>query len=174
MRERWIWKVVPGRMAGVLCALATVAQTACAQAAASIDPCSLATSEEFQRAYGVDPRIGIIPSTPELTQASWGPHCDFSDGSIDLYTTKPPSAELERVLGLTNAIKQRTPVSGLGKRAFFTVIYPDDQYRRRGLLAIDTGSHLVSISMDARQGEPVETTRPKLEGLAKLVLPRLK
>ena len=105
---------------------------------------------------------------------SWGPHCDFSDGSIDLYTTKSPSAELERVLGLTNAIKQRTPVSGLGKRAFFTVIYPDDQYRRRGLLAIDTGSHLVSISMDHRQGEPVETTRPKLEGLAKLVLPRLK
>ena len=134
MRGRWSWKVGFGRMAGVTCALAFVAQMAAAQAAASIDPCSLATSEEFQRAYGVDPRIGLIPSTPELTQASWGPHCDFSDGSIDLYTTKPPSAELERVLGLTNAIKQRTPVSGLGKRAFFTVIYPDDQYRRRGLL----------------------------------------
>ena len=170
----WTWKVGSGRMAGLACALAFAAQPAAAQAAASIDPCSLATSEEFQRAYGVDPRIGIIPSTPELTQASWGPHCDFSEGSIDLYTTKPPSAELERVLGLTNAIKQRTPVSGLGKRAFFTVIYPDDQYRRRGVLAIDTGSHLVSISMDARQGEPVETTRPKLEGLAKLVLPRIK
>jgi hypothetical protein len=104
----------------------------------------------------------------------WGPHCDFSDGSIDLYTAKSPSAELERVLGLTKAIKQRTPVSGLGKSAFFTVVYPDDQYRRRGLLAIDTGSHLISISMDDREGEPVETTRPKLEGLAKLVLPRLK
>jgi hypothetical protein len=161
-------------MAGVVGALAVLAQAAAAQAPASIDPCSLATSEEFQRAYGIDPRIGIIPSTPELTQMSWGPHCDFSDGSIDLYTGKSPSAELERVLGLTKAIKQRTAVSGIGKRAFFTVVYPDDQYRRRGLLAIDTGSHLVSISMDDREGEPVEATRPKLEGLAKLVLPRLK
>jgi len=174
MRERWISKVVPRSMAGVVGALAVLAQAAAAQAPASIDPCSLATSEEFQRAYGIDPRIGIIPSTPELTQMSWGPHCDFSDGSIDLYTGKSPSAELERVLGLTKAIKQRTAVSGIGKRAFFTVVYPDDQYRRRGLLAIDTGSHLVSISMDDREGEPVEATRPKLEGLAKLVLPRLK
>jgi len=174
MRERWISKVVPRSMAGVVGALAVLAQAAAAQAPAAIDPCSLATSEEFQRAYGIDPRIGIIPSAPELTQMSWGPHCDFSDGSIDLYTGKSPSAELERVLGLTKAIQQRTAVSGIGKRAFFTVVYPDDQYRRRGLLAIDTGSHLVSISMDDREGEPVEATRPKLEGLAKLVLPRLK
>ncbi len=174
MRGRWTWKVGFGRMAGMTCAIAFVAQAASAQAAASIDPCTLATNEEFQRAYGVDPRIGIIPSTPELTQMNWGPHCDFSAGSIDLFTTKSPSAELDRVLGLMNATKQRAPVSGLGKRAFFTVIYPDDEYRRRGLLAIDTGSHLVSISMDERAGETIETTRPKLEGLAKLLLPRLK
>ena len=173
MRGRWSWKVVPGRVAGVVCALSVTARVGAAQGAAAIDPCSLATSEEFQRAYGIDPRIGIIPSTPELTQMSWGPHCDFSDGSIDLYTAKSPSADLERVLDLTKAVKQRTPVSGLGKRAFFTVVYPDDQYRRRGLLAVDTGTHLVSISMDDREGEPVENTRPKLEGLAKLVLPRL-
>ena len=173
MRGRWLWKVGSGRMAGVACTLVFVARALAAQAPASIDPCSLATSEEFQRAYGVDPRIGILPSTPELTQMRWGPHCDFSDGSIDVFTTKMPTAELDRVLELTKAAKQRTPVTGLGKRAFFTEVYPDDQYRHRGLLAIDTGSHLIAISMDVRQGEPGETTRPKLEGLAKLVLPRL-
>ncbi len=174
MRGWWTWKVGSGRMAGVACALVLVVQGAAAQAAASIDPCSLATDEEFQRAYGIDPRIGLMPSTPELTQMSWGPHCDFPDGSIDLFTTKSPAAELDRVLKLTKAPRQRTTVSGLGKRAFFTEIYPDDQYRHRGFLAIDTGSHLVTISMDVRAGEPAETTRPKLEGLAKLVLPRLK
>ncbi|MFL5519195.1 MAG: hypothetical protein ACJ8DJ_23800 [Gemmatimonadales bacterium] len=161
-------------MAGLACALAFAAQAAAAQAVATIDPCSLATNEEFQRAYGVDPRIGIIPSTPELTQMNWGPHCDFSDGSIDLFTTKSPGAELDRVLGLMEASKQRTPVSELGKRAFFTEIYPSDKYRHRGLLAIDTGSHLLAISMDVREGEPGGTTRPKLESLAKQVLPRLK
>jgi hypothetical protein len=160
-----------GRLAGAACALALVAPGAAAQAAASVDPCTLATSEEFQRAYGINPKIGLLPDTPELTQMSWGPHCDFADGSIDLFASK---SELDRVLGLTKATPQRTPVEGLGKRAFFTVVYPDDQYRRRGLLAIDTGSHLISISMDDHEGEPVETTRPKLEGLAKLVLPRLK
>ena len=105
---------------------------------------------------------------------SWGPHCDFPDGSIDLFTKKSPSADLDRVLELTKAPKQRTPVSGIGKRAFFTEVYPDDKYRHRGLLAIDTGAHLIALTMDVREGEPAETTRPKLEGLAKLVLPRLK
>ena len=80
----------------------------------------------------------------------------------------------DRVLALTKAPKQRTPAAGLGKRAFFTEVYPGDQYRHRGLLAIDTGAHLIAITMDVGTGEPAETTRPKLEGLAKLVLPRLK
>ena len=166
--------VSAGRTAGVACALALAAQGAAAQAAAPIDPCTLSTGEEFQRAYGINPKIGLLPDTPELTQMSWGPHCDFSNGSIDLFTAKTPSAQLDRVLELTKAVKQRTPVQGLGKSAFFTVVYPDDEYRRRGLLAIDTGSHLMAITMDEHQGEPIESTRPKLEGLGKLILPRLK
>ena len=77
------------------------------------------------------------------------------------------------MLGLTKATR-RTPVSGVGDRAFFTVVYPGDEYRERGFLAIYTGSRLVAFSMDHKQGEPVETIRLKLEGLAKLALPRLK
>ena len=173
MRGCRIGMVSFGRMAGAACALTLLAQDAAAQAPA-LDPCSLATSEEFQRAYGINPKIGILPDTPEVTEMTWGPHCDFSNGSIDLFTAKSPAAELDRVLGLMEVVKQRTPVQGLGKSAFFTVVYPDDQYRRRGLLAIDTGAHLIAISMDDHQGEPIESTRPKLEGLAKLVLPRLK
>ena len=170
--RRWRTRMVScGRTAGVACALVLAARGAGAQAAASIDPCTLSTSEEFQRAYGINPKIGLLPDTPELTQMNWGPHCDFADGSIDLFTSK---SELERVLGLMEATKQRTPVSGLGKQAFFTQIYPGDQYRHRGILAIETGSQLVAISMDVREGEPADATRPKLEGLAKLVLPRLK
>ena len=78
------------------------------------------------------------------------------------------------MLGLVQASKERVPVSGLGKRAFFTVVYPGDEYRERGLLAIDTGSKLIALSMDHDANEPVAATRPKLVGLAKLVLPRLK
>jgi hypothetical protein len=104
----------------------------------------------------------------------WGPHCDYSPGSIDLFAKKSPEAELERVLKLMNGGKQRVPVQGLGQRAFFTTIYPEDEYRRRGLLAISLGDRILAISMDPQGNEPLEATRPKLEGLAKLVLPRLK
>jgi hypothetical protein len=156
-------------MAGAVCSSALTAQ-----AAPGSDLCSLATDVEFQQAQGVDPRIGIIPTDPPvLTEMVWGPHCDYSPGSIDLFTKKP-EAELDRVLKLMEGGKQRVPVQGLGKPAFFTTIYPDDQYRRRGLLAISLGDRILAISMDPPGDDPLETTRPKLEGLAKLVLPRLK
>jgi hypothetical protein len=156
-------------MAPLVLALLVSATGLSAQATA--DVCSLATSEEFQRAHGVDPRIGVLPDTPVYTEMSWGPHCDFSYGAIDLFSS---SKELDRVLGLVQAPKERAPVSGLGKQAFFTIVYPGDKYRERGLLAIDTGSKLIALSMDHDDNEPVAATRPKLEALAKLVLPRLK
>jgi hypothetical protein len=161
-------------VAGAAWAPALGAQAAPAKAGGvSGDVCALATDEEFQRAQGIDPRIGLIPNDPVATQMVWGPHCDYGPGSIDLFTEKSPSAELERVLALMKATKKRDAVQGLGPRAFFTVIYPDDQYRQRGLLALYVGSRIVTLSMDPPGQASPESTRPKLEALAKLVLPRL-
>jgi hypothetical protein len=169
MRGSWRWTIATGILASAVCSTPVSAQ-----AAAANDVCSLASSEESQKAHGVNPAIGLIPSTPEPTEMVWGPHCDYADGSIDLFTKKSPDAELERVLTLVKAGKQRVTVQGLGQRAFFTTMYPDDQYRRRGFLAVFTGPQIVTISMDPQGDEPLETTKPKLESLAKLVLPRLK
>jgi hypothetical protein len=156
-------------MATAVCSTALAAQ-----AAPESDPCSLASEVEFQEARGINPAIGIIPMDPPVvTEMVWGPHCDYSPGSIDLFTKKSPEAELERVLELTKGGKQRVPVSGLGKRAFFTTVNPEDKYSRRGLLAIYLGDRILAISMDPQGDEPLEATRPKLEGLAKLVLPRV-
>jgi len=152
-----------------------VPAAAAGQHASAQNVCTLATSAEFNQAYGVDPGIPDIPSDPMATDMSWGPHCDYSGGSIDLFQTKSPGEELDRVLGLMEAGKQpRVPVSGLGQRAFFTVIYPDDENRRRGLLAVYAGPRIVTFSMDGHSNEAIEATRPRLEGLAKLVLPRVK
>jgi hypothetical protein len=170
MHGWWRW-TVGAAMASAVCSTALTAQAA---PAAGNDVCSLATSEEFQKAHGVNPQIGLLPDDPVATEMVWGPHCDYADGSIDLFTKKTPSAELDRVLALTKGGTKRTPVEGLGQRAFFTDIYPDDQYRRRGLLAVFLGPRIVTISMDADEGQTIESTRPKLEGLAKLVLPRIK
>jgi hypothetical protein len=158
-----------------LSAIMLIAQSALAAGpGAGNDACSLATNEEFQRAHGIDPRIGIIKEAPTPTEMVWGPHCDYTGGSIDLFTKKSPPAELERVLTLMKADKQRAPVEGLGQKAIFTVIYPDDQYRRAGLLAVFAGPKILVITMDAHQNKAAADTRPRLEGLAKLVLPRLK
>jgi len=137
--------------------------------------CALATSAEFNQAYEDKSGVPDMSSDPMATNMSWGPHCDYDGGSIDLFQTKSPDAELDRVLGLMEASKQpRLPVSGLGQRAFFTIVYPYDQYRRRGFLAVHAGPRIVVFSMDAQANEGIEATRPRLERLAKLVLPRLK
>jgi hypothetical protein len=168
MRGWWKWTIGYGMMASAVCSTALPAQ---APANSEIDVCELATNAEFQQAQGLHPQLGVIPDVPVLTDMSWGPHCDYAVGSIDLFTKE---SELERVLKLTSAVKKRDPVQGLGQRAFFTVIYPGDEYRQRGLLAIFLGSRILTLSMDDKQDLPVEATRPKLEGLAKLALPRLK
>jgi len=169
MNEAWRWKVGAVLLASVVCSTGLSAQ-----AASGTDVCSLTTEAEFQKAQGLIPGVGVLPGDPTLTEMVWGPHCDYNHGAIDLFTKKSPEAELERVLGLTKGGKQRVPVQGLGERAFFTTVYPDDKYRRRGFLAVFLGDRILAISMDPQGDEPLETTRPKLEGLAKLVLPRLK
>ena len=78
------------------------------------------------------------------------------------------------MLELTKGGKKRDPVQGLGQRAFFTTVYPDDPYRQRGLLAIYLGDRILAISMDPPGDDTPESTRPQLEGLAKLVMSRLK
>lgn len=171
----WMRKVGLGLTAGAMWSTAVAAQAApAAKGGNGSDVCSLATDAEFQQAQGVNPAIGIIPNTPDATQTVWGQHCDYSTGAIDLFTEKSPGAELERVLGLTKAVKQRDPVQGLGERAFFTVIYPGDEYRQRGFLAVFQGPRIVTLSLDPGAKDSPESTRPKLEGLAKLVLSRLK
>jgi hypothetical protein len=166
---RNVW---PGLVAGAVWSTTLGAQAAPAgKGGAGSDVCSLSTEAEFQQAQGIDPRIGLIPNDPVATQMTWGPHCDYSPGSIDLFTAE---SEVERVLTLTKAIKQRDPVPGLGQRAFFTVVYPDDKYRQRGFLAVFMGPRIVTFTMDPPGDEAPSATRPTLEALAKLVLPRLK
>ena len=170
MRGWWKWAVAPSVMATAVGTTALAAQSA-----APVDVCTLATDEEFQKAQGIDPRIGLIPADPPvLTEMSWGPHCDYGPGAIDLFNKKSPEAELNRVLDLTKGGKQRVPVQGFGQRAFFTTVYPDDPYRKRGLLAIYLGDRILAITMDPPGDETPESTKPKIEELAKLVMPRLK
>jgi hypothetical protein len=133
--------------------------------------CTLATSAEFDEAYEIEPAMRGMSSDPMATNMSWGPHCDYDGGSIDL--VRP--TELDRLLGLLKADKQpRQPVPGLGQRAFFTIVNPDDENSRRGFLAVYDGPRIVAFSMMSHGHEAPAATRPRLERFAKLVLPRVK
>ena len=175
MGRLWRRAAALGGIAQVVCAVALVAQGSASGGGSAIDVCTLATDEEFQKAQGVHPQLGVLQlDPPVLTQMSWGPHCDYSDGSIDLFVGKSPAKSLEDLLTATQGGKQRVPVSGLGDRAFFTSVYPDDKYRNRGLLVMHVGPRILSVSMDVDDNETIESTKPKLEQLAKLVLSRYK
>jgi hypothetical protein len=140
---------------------------------ASLDACTLATNAEFSQIAEERPEIAKFWSAP--TASFGGSHCDYDGGSIRVYQGKSAAAALESTLKSFNADKKpRVPVSGIGDKAFFTIPYPDDKYRRLGLLVAYAGPHALQLTLDAQGEEPVDATRPRLERLARLVLPRLR
>jgi hypothetical protein len=138
--------------------------------AASLDACTLATNAEFSQIAEERPEIAKFWSAP--TASFGGSHCDYDGGSIRVYQG---AAALESTLKNFAAGKApRVPVQGIGDKAFFMIPYPNDQYKRLGLLAVYAGPRVVQLTLDAQGKEPIEATRPRLEKLARLVLPRLR
>ncbi len=141
--------------------------------AASLDACTLATNAEMSQIAEERPEIAQYWSAPV---ASFGnAHCDYDGGSIRVYQGRAAAANFESTLKVFKAEKEpKTPVPGIGDRAYFMIPYPNDQYKRLGLLAVHAGPRVLQLILDAHGGEPIEATRPRLEKLARLVLPRLK
>ena len=65
-------------------------------------------------------------------------------------------------------------MQGIGDKAFFMIPMPDNKYNRLGLLAVYDGPRALQLTLDAQGDESIEATRPRLERLARLVLPRLR
>jgi hypothetical protein len=162
-------RVAPGPGANAGAATASSAGSS----SAPIDACTLATNAEVAEASEERPEIAQYWSAPV---ASFGnSHCDYDGGSIRVYRGKAAAASFESTLKAFGADKApRTPVAGLGDRAYFLIPYPNDPYKRLGLLAVHAGPDVVQFIFDARGDEPIEATRPRLEKLARLVLPRLR
>lgn len=140
--------------------------------AASFDACLLATNAEFSRIAEERPEIAQFWSAPEAS--SGGTNCQYDGGSIQVYHGKAAGDALESMLKAYKADKQpRVPVNGIGDKAFFMIPKPDDKYNRLGLLAVYAGPRVLQLILDAQGDEPIEATKPRLERLARLVLPRL-
>jgi hypothetical protein len=143
------------------------------KSAASFDACQLATNAEVSQIAEEKPEFAKYWSAPEASLG--GSHCDYDGGSIRVYQGKAPAAALDATLKAFKADKQpRVPVQGIGDKAFFMIPYPDNEYNRLGLLAVYAGPRVVQLTLDAQREEPIEATKPRLERLAGLVLPRLR
>jgi len=141
-------------------------------ATAPLDACTLATNAEVARIAEERPEIAKHWSAP--TASYGGAHCDYNGGSIRVYQGKSAAANFASTLKAFGADKApKTPVAGIGDRAYFIIPYPNDPYKRLGLLAVHAGPRVVQLILDANGNEPIEATRPRLEKLARLVVPRL-
>ncbi len=148
------------------------AAPAAGKGAASLDACTLATNAEVAQAAEEKKDFAQHWSAP--VSSFGGMHCDYDGGSIRVYLGASAAASFESTLKAAGAEKAaRTPVAGIGDRAVFLIPYPNNPYKRLGLLAVYSGSRVVQLTLDAKGQEPIEATRPRLERLAKLVLPRV-
>jgi hypothetical protein len=139
-------------------------------AASSFDACLLATNAEVGQVAEEKPEFAKYWEAPAASLG--GAHCDYGGGSIRVYQGKAAAAALESTL---KGFKEpRTPVQGIGDKAFFMIPYPNDRYKRLGLLAVYAGPAVLQLTLDAQGDEPLTATRPRLEQLARLVLPRLR
>jgi hypothetical protein len=143
------------------------------KSATSLDACTLATNAEVSQIAEEKPEIAKFWSAP--TASLGGSHCDYDGGSIRVYQGKAPAAALDATLKAFKADQQpRVPVGGIGDKAFFMIPMPDNKYNRLGLLAVYAGPRALQLTLGAQGDEPIEATRPRLERLARLVLPRLR
>ena len=148
------------------------ASSGAAAGAAPLDACLLATNDEFSQIAEERPEMAKLWDAP--TASFGGSHCDYGGGSIRVYQGKDPAAALDGTLKAFKADKEpRVAVPGIGDKAFFMIPNPDDRYNRLGLLAVYAGPRVLQLTMDAQGEEPIAATRPRLERLATLVLPRL-
>ena len=143
------------------------------KSAATFDACQLATNAEFSEIAEERPEIAKFWSAPEASLG--GSNCQYDGGSIQVYHGKASAAALESTLKAFKADKEpRTPVPGIGDKAFFMIPMPNNEYNRFGLLAVYAGDRVLRLVLDAQGDESIEATKPRLERLARLALPRLR
>ena len=141
--------------------------------AALSDACMLATNAEVGQIAEEKPEFVKVWSAPAASLG--GSNCQYGGGSIQVYRGQAAGAALESNLKAFKADKEpRTPVSGIGDKAFFMIPIPNNPYNRLGLLVVYAGPWVLQLTLDANGEEPIAATRPRLERLARLVLPRLR
>jgi len=138
--------------------------------AGSVPACSLITRADVKAATGREPLREPEPAG----QGGW--ICSVGTVELKLYTGANSWDAWESTLRNFKKDKEpRVPAAGLGERAYFLFLKPDNPSRdAAAILVAKSGEHTVVLSIDAAPGQAAEATRPALESLMKSVLARLR
>ncbi len=170
------------------CILGFVASSACAlwaplaaqsQANRGTEPgapdvCGLVSHDEVKK-LSEDPMVKFW-TEPEVVQVTSGSGCQYSGGIIYLFSGSKSEANWNAFLKSWNQDAQpRTPLSGIGDRAYLMYEKPRNKYAgRHAVVVAAVGQQTVAVALEANGEEPVEKVRPRVEALAKLVVSKLR
>jgi len=138
------------------------------------DVCALVSHDQVKK-LSEDPMTKFW-SEPEAMMLRGGSVCQYGGGVIYLFSGDNSEASWN---GMLKAFKQdaqpRTPIGGIGDRAYLMYGKPQNEYQDRAAFVVATvGRHTVAMALFANGDEPLERVRPRVEALARLVVPKLR
>lgn len=112
-----------------------------------IDVCALVTHDEVKKLS--QDTLARFWTEPEATMVAGGSGCDYSGGHIRLYSGSTSEASWN---GALKAWKQdaqpRTPLTGIGERAYLMYNKPRDQYEGKyAIVGSKVGQHTVVVAL---------------------------
>ncbi len=152
----------------VLCACPALA----ALAEEPPDACALVTRADFER---ITARTLYSDPTPMSLAGGAGSLCEYESGQLWLYPGDESGALWESVMkAFGDQVDARTPVEGLGDRAYSFSPTPRDEYQDTGIYIVVTqGDTTFAAAVWTVADEPVESVRPLAMELARFVLAKL-
>lgn len=168
-----IWFVARG--AAVRCVMLFTLCGCPALAALAEEPlqaCALVTRADFER---ITARTTYTEPEQMALAGGAGSLCEFDSGQLWLYPGDESGAQWESVVkGFGNQDDPRTPVEGLGDRAYSFSPTPHNAYQDTGIYIVVTqGDTTFAVSVMTVGDEPVESVRPLAMELARFVLAKL-
>lgn len=153
-----------------LAAAAMMAGPGDARAQEVTDACVLVGREEFAALTGL-----AEAEDPDLMPWGAGTACGFHNGLVLLFNGPDGWGDLERLLGeFGHRDRPRTPVPGLGPRAFALLLRATNAREEHGaFVAFEAGGFALGVSVGTDRRVPPEATLPAAIAVAEAVAGKL-
>lgn len=149
-----------------------IATTPPSVAQATLDACSLMSSDEVAKLTG-----RRLFGDPDMTKLRGGSACTYGggDAQIIVFSGERAGENFQALLRSFNIDQEtRHPISGIGDSAY--VMYPKPKNRYQDtvvLVAVTLRRHVAGVTVAADEGKSAETAQPVAIALAREVIGKL-